>query len=168
MGTNSSRTDFSFKFGDIVQFKSGSPPLTVVKDYDPEDGGLVECMWFSGSRKTKHSFSPVLLAHVDLPAPQEPPEKEETFSRTPGQRYILDESNRVITSDTRDGIVVCYGPDKTDSGWMWWDGTSRWICKIPEIQNLLIQIADPTNGGTAHARNAAKLILEYVRGLNGI
>jgi uncharacterized protein YodC (DUF2158 family) len=45
--------DRKWKTGDIVQLKSGSPPMTVKGYYD---GKLVTCQWFAGKKSERDNF----------------------------------------------------------------------------------------------------------------
>ena len=46
-----------FKVGDVVQLKSGSPPLTV----SSIEGDWVTCTWFSGADVKRESFETAAL-----------------------------------------------------------------------------------------------------------
>ena len=58
----------TFKKGDVVQFASGGPRMTVC--YDGTTPGYVWCEWFDGSVKQGDEFDPATL--VKAPAPQAP------------------------------------------------------------------------------------------------
>ena len=53
-----------FKAGDIVELKSGGPPMTVaeVKD-DMMDLSYVRCVWFAGAKREGANFKPETLVH---------------------------------------------------------------------------------------------------------
>lgn len=53
--------DDAFKVGDIVQLKSGGPPMTV-KALDGDD---VICMWFEGKRTLDGRFPAETLGKYD-------------------------------------------------------------------------------------------------------
>lgn len=55
----------TFKVGDVVQLKSGSPEMTVI-DKVP-DGSKVECMWFTADNEARTQTIPVVaMMAVDL------------------------------------------------------------------------------------------------------
>ena len=56
----------SFKVGDVVQLKSGGPPMTIhaISDYS-QSRGLnpgIACVWFDGSKKLEDVFHPDTIA----------------------------------------------------------------------------------------------------------
>ena len=56
----------SFKVGDVVKFKSGSPKMTIDTIYTNEDGTeYAKCAWFDESRQ---SFRIVRLAFHEMTA----------------------------------------------------------------------------------------------------
>ena len=62
-----------FKVGDLVQLKSGGPPMTVAEFPDPDErprhfkAGQYRCVWFSGKKHESGWFPPETLE------PGEPP-----------------------------------------------------------------------------------------------
>lgn len=49
-----------FKIGDIVQLKSGGPPMTIEEFLHPE----VRCQWFAGKKLASGIFPPTSLVRV--------------------------------------------------------------------------------------------------------
>jgi uncharacterized protein YodC (DUF2158 family) len=50
-----------FKGGDIVQLKSGGPPMTVLRAGDMYGTKLVWCSWFDGATEKTGKFPPAAL-----------------------------------------------------------------------------------------------------------
>lgn len=55
-----------FRAGDLVELKSGSPPMTVMSTSPDSDGEVrVFCTWFAGKKNEKaHFVSSALVLHV--------------------------------------------------------------------------------------------------------
>jgi len=53
-----------FEIGEVVQLKSGGPPMTVTQvSKDGED--VTRCIWFAGTKTTEQAFKSVLLMKVE-------------------------------------------------------------------------------------------------------
>lgn len=55
-----------FKKGDIVQLKSGGPPMTVANPQAYVDE--VTCVWFAGAKREEVNFEQEVLQTYDAPA----------------------------------------------------------------------------------------------------
>ena len=59
-----------FNAGDVVQLKSGGPPMTISGE-DNYNRGKYDCVWFKGASKQVGSFA------ADVLKPYEAPKKDE-------------------------------------------------------------------------------------------
>jgi uncharacterized protein YodC (DUF2158 family) len=63
----------SFKVGDTVQLKSGSPRMTVIGVGRAADGEeVVACAWFDGTQRQNGSFPPDALRDAPVSKPARP------------------------------------------------------------------------------------------------
>jgi uncharacterized protein YodC (DUF2158 family) len=63
----------TFKIGDTVQLKSGSPRMTVTVIGMTADGKeVVECAWFDGTQRQNGSFPPDALRDSPVSKPARP------------------------------------------------------------------------------------------------
>jgi uncharacterized protein YodC (DUF2158 family) len=58
-------TEPNWKVRDVVQLKSGGPPMTVVKVRD----GVISCGWFDKSTRQMDAFPAEAVHKYEIPAP---------------------------------------------------------------------------------------------------
>ena len=66
--TSQGKLDMASKFkpGDIVQLKSGGPPMTVEREQIYGEGGW-QCAWFAGAKESQKVFAEAALQpYVDV------------------------------------------------------------------------------------------------------
>ncbi len=62
--------DTQFKPGDVVQLKSGGPPMTVERSSNVGEGygELLHCSWWAGKELKHENFAPAALQYYEKPA----------------------------------------------------------------------------------------------------
>jgi len=128
----------TFKVGDVVRLKSGGPEMTV-KSVDDSCGEVV-CNWMDFRyRKQVDRFE---IAQLDLVRSESPP-KPEPIGRTPGKWRPCYYPTLRHHIDNYDDMIVCESPERSDKEAMkHWPANARWICQIPAIERLFIEMSE--------------------------